>query len=81
MRGLVTNPLWFSLLSSKEKGGWSMTLAAWCLILGIGLYIMRGIVYWNWVDPGVYAVCAPLVAFGFALKFSAEADATEASQD
>jgi hypothetical protein len=67
---------WLSLMSTKESGG-TMTAAMWCIVLGMGFYIYRGIVHWNWVDVGVYSVTASLLGFGFALMFAAGAENEE----
>jgi len=79
LRGLASDSMWTSLVSSEGKGGWTMTFSAWCLMAGFGFYLWWGIVYWGWVDIGVYAVSAPLLAFGFALRFAAYAEAAESA--
>lgn len=68
---LVMNDFWNSLVSSEE--GWMRTFAAWCLVIGFDFYIIWSILYQTWIDPGVYAVSAALIAFGFALKTGSEA--------
>ena len=35
----------------------------------------------GWVDPGVYAVAAPFVAFGWAFGKLADAEASEANEN
>ncbi|HHZ74365.1 MAG TPA: hypothetical protein EYN58_04160 [Candidatus Poseidoniales archaeon] len=57
----------------------TMTAAAWCLLLGIGFYTYWSIVHWAWTDIGVYAVTAPLIAFGFGLRFLALVDDSDSS--
>ena len=54
-----------------------MTATMWCIVLGMGFYMYRGIVHWNWVDVGVYSVTASLLGFGFALMFTAGAENEE----
>ena len=69
---IFLNDLWNSLVST-EDGGWMRTAAAWCLVIGFDFYIIWSILYQTWIDPGVYAVSAALIAFGFALKTGSEA--------
>jgi hypothetical protein len=68
---MVINPIWTSLVSGNEKGGTTMTAAAWCLFLGFAFYIYWAIVHWAWVDIGVYAVAVPFIGFGFGLRYLA----------
>ena len=79
--GVIFNPIWTSLVSGSEEGGMTMSAAAWCLLLGLGFYAYWSIVHWAWTDIGVYAVTAPLLAFGFGLRYLAlvgdEAPASE----
>ena len=65
-RSLVDNSTWRALGSASD--GLSHTVGAWCLLIGLVFYVARGIMHTNWFDPGVYAVSAVLVAFGFALR-------------
>ena len=67
--GVIFNPIWTSLVSGSEEGGMTMSAAAWCLLLGFGFYAYWSIVHWAWTDIGVYAVTAPLLAFGFGLRY------------
>ena len=69
--GVIFNPIWTSLVSGSEEGGMTMSAAAWCLLLGFGFYAYWSIVHWAWTDIGVYAVTAPLLAFGFGLRYLA----------
>jgi len=71
VRGVIFNPVWTSLVSGNEEGGMTMSAAAWCLLLGFGFYVYWSIVHWAWADIGVYAVTAPLLAFGFGLRYLA----------
>ena len=71
-RSLVDNSTWRALGSAE--GGISHTVGAWCLLVGLLFYVVRGIMHTNWFDPGVYAVSAVLVAFGFALRALALTD-------
>ena len=79
--GVIFNPIWTSLVSGSEEGGMTMSAAAWCLLIGFGFYAYWSIVHWAWTDIGVYAVTAPLLAFGFGLRYLAlvgdEAPASE----
>ena len=50
-----------------------MLAAAWCLLLGFGFYAYYGVTHTGWTDPGVYSVSIAMIAFGFALKASANA--------
>jgi len=65
-RSLVDNSTWRALGSAE--GGMSHTVGAWCLLVGLLFYVIRGVMHTNWFDPGVYAVSAVLVGFGFALR-------------
>ena len=71
-RSLVDNSTWRALGSAE--GGISHTVGAWCLLVGLLFYVIRGVMHTNWFDPGVYAVSAVLVAFGFALRALALTD-------
>ncbi len=81
LKGVFLNPGWTSLVSTKEEGGLNMTLASWLILIGFSFYGYWAIVHWAWVDIGVYAVTAPLLAFGFGLRYLAlvedENDAAE----
>ena len=79
IKGIFFHPIWTSLVSGREEGGMTMTAAAWCLLLGIGFYTYWSIVHWAWTDIGVYAVTAPLIAFGFGLRFLALVDDSDSS--
>jgi len=76
IKGIVTCDSWLSLMSTKEAGG-KMTVAMWCIVVGLGFYIYQSIVHWNWVDVGVYSVTAALLGFGGALMFAAKAEMEE----
>jgi hypothetical protein len=71
-RSLVDNSTWRALGSAE--GGIAHTVGAWCLLVGLLFYVIRGVMHTNWFDPGVYAVSAVLVAFGFALRALALTD-------
>ena len=73
-RSLADNSTWRALGSSTE-GGLSHTVGAWCLLIGLLFYVIRGVMHTNWFDPGVYAVSAVLVAFGFGLRALAMSEA------
>jgi hypothetical protein len=79
IRGLASDSTWTSLVSSEGDGGWTMTFSSWCLLAGFGFYLWWGFAYWGWVDIGVYAVTAPLLAFGFGLRYAAYAEAAESA--
>ena len=74
IKGMIFNPIWTSLVSGNEVGGMKMSAAAWCLLLGFGFYAYWSVVHWAWTDIGVYAVTAPLLAFGFGLRYLALVD-------
>ena len=80
LKGLVINDLWPALMSSEESG-WRKTFSAWLLVLGFVFYIYWGIMYTGWVDPGVYAVAAALIGFGFALLAMPAQDGESAPMD
>ncbi len=71
IKGVIFNPIWTSLVSGKEEGGMTMSAAAWCLLIGFGFYAYWSVVHWAWTDIGVYAVTAPLLTFGFGLRYLA----------
>lgn len=66
-KGLIINDTWPALNDSSIGGG-QRTLAAWCLLLGLGFYFYFGIQHAGWIDVGVYSVTIALVAMGFALN-------------
>lgn len=76
----VRDAFWPSLIDPDSDGGWNSTLSAWLLLIGICFYFYMGILHTGWVDPGVYSVSAPFVAFGMALKLLATALTEEESQ-
>ena len=73
IKSLFINNLWPSLLSPEESG-WRTTITAWLLLLGFGTYMAWGILYCTWVDVGIYAVCVPIIGFGFSLLFLPDDD-------
>ncbi|HII11802.1 MAG TPA: hypothetical protein HA356_07000 [Candidatus Poseidoniaceae archaeon] len=79
-KSLLVNDTWPALADPGYKG-WSMFGAAWCLLLGFVCYAFYGIRYTGWTDPGVYSVTIALLAFGFALKASANAPAGDENLD
>ena len=79
IKGVLLNPIWTSLVSGDEKGGMTMTAAAWCLVTGLFFYAYWAIVHWAWVDIGVYAVTSPILAFGFGLRYLALVEDAENS--
>jgi hypothetical protein len=79
VKGIFFHPIWTSLISGREEGGMTMTAAAWCLLFGFGFYAYWSVVHWAWTDIGVYAVTAPLVAFGFGLRFLALVDDSDSA--
>jgi hypothetical protein len=72
LKGLADPNCWKSLVSTKS--GTAATLGSWSLLVGILFYIGWSINYNTWVDPGVYAVTAPLVGFGLAFKKLSETE-------
>ena len=64
-------------LADPDRGGWSKTLGAWCIILGVTNYLYFGLIATGWIDPGVYSVTIGLLAFGLALVYSANSPAPE----
>jgi hypothetical protein len=66
LKGLTNPTCWKPLVTTKA--GTAATLGSWSLLVGILFYIGWSINYNTWVDPGVYAVTAPLVGFGLAFK-------------
>ena len=72
LKSLLSNRTWKALSSTKD--GATMTMAAWSLLVGLLFYLVWGLRYSGWFDPGVYSVSAILVAFGFGLRFYSLAD-------
>ena len=72
-RSMISNDTWKAL--SSTKNGAALTLGAWSLLMGFLFYAVWGIRYMTWFDPGVYAVSAVFIAFGFALRYLSMADA------
>lgn len=67
VKGLFINDTWPALNDPSLAGG-QRTLAAWCLLVGLGFYLYFGIVHHGWIDVGVYSVAIALMASGFALN-------------
>ena len=67
VKGLFVNDTWPALNDPSLAGG-QRTLAAWCLLLGLGFYLYFGIAHHGWIDVGVYSVAIALMASGFALN-------------
>ena len=76
LKSIFVNDLWMAL-ADPDLGGWFKTLGAWCLLLGVVNYLYFGICATGWIDPGVYSVTIGLMAFGFALNYSANAPEAE----
>ena len=76
LKSIFVNDLWMAL-ADPDLGGWFKTLGAWCLLLGIVNYLYFGICATGWIDPGVYSVTIGLMAFGFALNYSANSPEAE----
>ncbi len=76
LRGFADLERYASLVSTES--GAAATVGSWSLLLGIVFYFGWSIVNTTWVDPGVYAVSAPLVGFGIAMQQLAAAQIDEA---
>ena len=76
LKSIFVNDIWMSL-ADPDLGGWFKTLGAWCLLLGVVNYLYFGICATGWIDPGVYSVTIGLLAFGFALVYSANSPEAE----
>ena len=88
IRGISTNvdggiKGWFMNIKSDFwpglvdfSGGIRKTVSLWCILIGISFYVAWGVMNSGWVDPGVYAVAAPFVAFGWAFGKLADAEAS-----
>ena len=77
VRSLLFSTLWASLLSIDEERGATGMLAAWLIIGGLSFQIIWNLLNWTWVDPGVYAVSAPMILFGCALAAFTSVDRDE----
>ena len=62
---LVSSERWSPLFDFSK--GLNVTLGSWLLITGISFYFGWSIANNTWVDPGIYAVCIPLIGFGSVL--------------
>jgi len=49
-------------------------ISSWLIVIGILFYLIWSIQNNTWVDPGVYSVMISMVAFGFALGMSSNAE-------
>lgn len=76
LTSVFVNDTWMAL-ADPDRGGWSKTLGAWCIILGVTNYLYFGLIATGWIDPGVYSVTIGLLAFGLALVYSANSPAPE----
>ena len=76
LKSIFVNDIWMAL-ADPDLGGWFKTLGAWCLLLGVVNYLYFGICATGWIDPGVYSVTIGLMAFGFALNYSANSPEAE----
>ncbi|MBJ23389.1 MAG: hypothetical protein CMB64_01845 [Euryarchaeota archaeon] len=54
-------------------------ISVWLIIIGILFYVITGVLYGGWVDPGVYSVAAPCVIFGWAFGKLADVQSLESS--
>ncbi len=73
----IKTTFWPALVDLSTVGGLKKTISVWLMSIGIGFYVVTGIMHSGWVDPGVYSVAAPFIAFGWALGKLADAQATE----
>ena len=76
LKSIFVNQTWLSL-ADPDVGGWYKTLGAWCLLLSVFNYLYFGFSATGWIDPGVYSVTIGLMAFGFALNYSANSPEAE----
>ena len=65
IKSLISPDRWMSLFDFSR--GLNVTLGSWLLVSGIIFYFAWSITNNTWVDPGVYAVCIPLIGFGSVL--------------
>ena len=80
VKSLFFSPLWASLLSIDEDRGVIGMLAAWLIIGGLTFQIVWNVINWTWVDPGVYAVSAPMILFGCTLAAFSSVEGDEESE-
>tara|TARA_B100001113_G_C21089994_1_gene613873 strand:- start:218 stop:778 length:561 start_codon:yes stop_codon:yes gene_type:complete len=65
LTSLISPDRWMALFDFSR--GLNATLGSWLLVSGIIFYFAWSIVNNTWVDPGLYAVCIPLIGFGTVL--------------
>ena len=75
----IKSDFWPALVDFS--GGVRKTVSLWCILLGISFYVTWGVLNSGWVDPGVYAVAAPFVAFGWAFGKLADAENSTTSEN
>ena len=75
----IKSDFWPALVDFS--GGIRKTVSLWCILIGISFYVTWGVLNGGWVDPGVYAVAAPFVAFGWAFGKLADAEASTATEN
>ena len=59
---------WYNDLIEPDNGGWALILGTWCIVASLGFYFYRGIIYMNWIDPGIYSIAIVLMATGLVLR-------------
>jgi hypothetical protein len=63
-------------LFSFDKG-LTTSIGGWLITIGLIFYIIRGILFTNWIDPGVYSVCVAMVASGLVMRMLANSETDE----
>ena len=77
----IKETFWPSLVDTTTVGGLRKTISVWLMLIGIGFYVVTGIMHQGWVDPGVYSVTAPFIVSGWALGKLADAQSVEFTED
>ncbi|HIF46743.1 MAG TPA: hypothetical protein EYQ73_08160 [Candidatus Poseidoniales archaeon] len=72
-KGLVQSDSWKDL-GGREDGNTNAVIGTWAIALGFGFYLVWGVLYMSWVDPGVYAVSIVGIGAGMALRNLADAE-------
>ena len=63
-------------LGGREDGNTNAVIGTWAIVLGFGFYLVWGLLFMGWVDPGVYAVSIVGIGAGMALRNLAGAEET-----
>ena len=68
---------WYIDLIELGNGGWERLLGTWFIVASIAFYFSWGIMYMDWIDPGVYSIAIVLMSAGLVLRMLATVEDDE----